>query len=339
MTVRYASTIATVQNVSMVKLLLRWRGSVYKAVWPMVLIFFIAYGTIALTYYCLPSTTLEQQLVKLDFVKMCIYAGKISNSLPMLFILSMFVSMVMGRWWDQFCNLPTPDRVWTLLNAYLTEPKVSVDVRIECVKREKDRCTLFRRAIVRYLNLAFALLFQNISLSMKRRLGSLDDLVQGGLMTQNEQELFIRLSRNRGLFIIPLVWAALLIAKAHEEGIFLHETYYVSLMNELTNYWRNLQTLSLYDYTNIPLVYNQLIHLNEFGYTFAEPIIGQLLLRKRYVDNVSIGYETNMAIMDFVQSPNSLHFAPRFIEYEEADNTFQFLDVALMTIRDGSLEN
>ncbi|KAG5443705.1 Bestrophin-3 [Clonorchis sinensis] len=193
---------------------------------------------------------------------MCIYAGKISNSLPMLFILSMFVSMVMGRWWDQFCNLPTPDRVWTLLNACLTEPKASVDVRIECVKREKDRCTLFRRAIVRYLNLAYALLFQNISISMKRRLGSLDDLVQGGLMTQNEQELFTRLSRNRGLFIIPLVWAALLIAKAYEEGIFLHETYYVSLMNELINYWRHLQTLSLYDYTNIPLVYNQVSRLD-----------------------------------------------------------------------------
>ncbi|KAA3675634.1 bestrophin-3 [Paragonimus westermani] len=280
MTVSYSRSVATVHYASLLRLLLRWRGSVYKAVWPVFLTYTCAYGIIALTYYTLPSDTLERREIKRRFVQVCAYAGHISNAIPLSFILGFFVNIVVGRWWQQFLNLPTPDAICVLMAAYLTEGSSRKTKTVQ--GQDEDRPLLFRRTIARYLNLASALCFYSFSLSMRRRVGSLEDLVFCGLMTKHELELYSGLSQGNCYFFIPLVWAITLLTRAYHEGMIRHERHLDSLVGEVVGYWRQLHAIFLHDYVNIPLVYNQVVTLAVYIY------LSMLILSHQFVDPVHL---------------------------------------------------
>jgi hypothetical protein len=95
MTVHY--TVESRFGRSIKHLLLRWKGSIFKLVWPDLVIFLILYFSISLLYrFGLNS---DQQR---NFEKISIYCEKYGTLIPVSFVLGFYVSLVIGRWWAQY---------------------------------------------------------------------------------------------------------------------------------------------------------------------------------------------------------------------------------------------
>merc|ERR1719260_106528 len=72
-----------------------------------------------------------------------------SSGLPITFLLGFYVSLVVKRWWEQYCKLPWPDEVATLLKAGITKGDQEGDK-----EGENQR---IRRTVIRYMLLSYVL--------------------------------------------------------------------------------------------------------------------------------------------------------------------------------------
>lgn len=79
------------------KLLLRWRGSLWKSIWRDVLIFLVLYYTVNFTFRF--ALNEDQQFQFQKFIRFC---NSATSYIPLLFLLGFYVFMIVGRWWDQF---------------------------------------------------------------------------------------------------------------------------------------------------------------------------------------------------------------------------------------------
>lgn len=51
------------------------------------------------------------------FEKIITYCDTYSNRIPLSFILGFYVSLVMTRWWNQYCSIPFPDNLAIIVGA------------------------------------------------------------------------------------------------------------------------------------------------------------------------------------------------------------------------------
>ncbi|CAH8637656.1 unnamed protein product [Heterobilharzia americana] len=294
MTVSYGSIIATVKYGSFFRLLFRWRGSLYKLVWPGLLVYCFFYAAVAVAYHSIPDKP-EYRSAKLLFVRVCYYAGRVTDAVPLSFVLAFYVNLVVGRWWQQFLCLPTPDAICLLLSAYIGENSESNDSKLAV--SDDERSLVYRRTITRYVNLASALCFCSISVCMKQRFPTLDSLVMCGLMTEQEMEIYSRLDDSTNSFFVPLVWAISLITKAREEKMIREDRHVDAIVNQVVNFWEKLNKLCLYDWVNVPLVYNQVVALAVYIY-FGVTIFGH-----QFVDASLIIKAANLKVNKSSLSP------------------------------------
>lgn len=255
MTVSYAASIATVSHGTFVRLLFRWRGSVYKLIWPGLLLYCAVYFAIALIYHLIPSSTHNYRMTKRIFVQLCVYAEYLAQAIPISFVLGFYVQLVISRWWTQFANLPTPDSVCFLLASYLRNQPKTKFVRV--TKDNEDRPLMFRRTISRYMTASTVLCLNSFSLSMKNRFPYPESLVSSGLMTEQELVICSGFDVVTNAFYVPLVWAITLVTKAHYERMILFDRQLDDIINSIVQYWERLFQLLLHDWVNVPLVYNQ----------------------------------------------------------------------------------
>nr|CAD7418084.1 unnamed protein product [Timema cristinae] len=108
----------------------RWRGSIYKLLWPNLLVYTAVYFTLSIVYRLLLNE--EHRLVRsnklvakwykaLDlhytwspltgnsrlglFEKITLHCQAYGELIPISFVLGFYVSIVIKRWWDQYiCN-------------------------------------------------------------------------------------------------------------------------------------------------------------------------------------------------------------------------------------------
>ena len=97
-------------------LLLRWKGSIYKLLWLDFTIFFSIYVLLSLNYrFILMNYPAYRQAFEL----FCVFSERFSNSLPITFLIGLYVSQVVDRWWSQFMLLPFPDQLAMKLVAFI----------------------------------------------------------------------------------------------------------------------------------------------------------------------------------------------------------------------------
>lgn len=101
------------------------------------------------------------------FEKFSLYCGQYVDSIPMSFVLGFYVSFVITRWWNQFCEIVWPDR----MALYVTGSIYGHD----------DRGRLMRRTVMRYVNLSCVLTFRSVSPPVKKRFPTLQHLVDAGI--------------------------------------------------------------------------------------------------------------------------------------------------------------
>ncbi|XP_043469914.1 uncharacterized protein LOC122503438 isoform X1 [Leptopilina heterotoma] len=268
MTISYASEVPNGSSFGCFwRILIKWRGSVYKLIWRELLVYLFVYYIINFTYrYALNE---EQQRV---FEKIRYYFANSSDSIPMSFVLGFYVSLVVKRWWEQYKLLPWPDNLALFISA--------------AIPGNDERGRLMRRNIVRYAVLAYVITLQRISLRVKRRFPTLQHIVDVGLMMESEKKIFEMMNKKAAMskYWMPLVWATNIINRARKESLITSDQVVQTLLVELSDIRKRLGALIGYDTVCVPLVYTQVVTLSLYAYFFSA-LLGRQFTREEDAKN------------------------------------------------------
>ncbi|KPP61599.1 bestrophin-2-like, partial [Scleropages formosus] len=258
MTVTYTARVANARFCGFSKLLLAWRGSIYKLLYKEVLAFFAMYSAISITYRFF---LLDHQ--KRYFEKLAIYCNNYASLIPMSFVLGFYVTLVVNRWWNQYTSIPLPDRLMCALSGGL--------------QGADERGRLLRRTMMRYASLSSLLILRSVSTAVYKRFPTMDHVVEAGFMTREERKKFEGLQSPYNKYWIPCVWFTNLAAMARLEGRIKDDSTLKLLLEELNTFRGNCSLLFHYDMISVPLVYTQVVTLAVYGF-FLACLIGRQFL-------------------------------------------------------------
>ncbi|XP_017529217.2 bestrophin-3 isoform X1 [Manis javanica] len=250
MTVTYSSKVANATFFGFHRLLLKWRGSIYKLLYREFIVFAVLYTAISLVYRLLLTGAQKRY-----FEKLSIYCDRYAEQIPVTFVLGFYVTLVVNRWWNQFVNLPWPDRLMFLISS--------------SVHGRDEHGRLLRRTLMRYVNLTSLLIFRSVSTAVYKRFPTMDHVVEAGFMTADERKLFNHLKSPHLKYWVPFIWFGNLAAKARKEGRIRDSVDLQSLMTEMNRYRSWCSLLFGYDWVGIPLVYTQVVTLAVYTFFFA----------------------------------------------------------------------
>ncbi|ESO02042.1 hypothetical protein HELRODRAFT_65850, partial [Helobdella robusta] len=233
-----------------VKILRSWNGSVYKMIWPELLIFCLIYLSLSITYHLLLN-----EFQKEHFETVAKYCDEFSRKLPLSFVLGFFVSTVVYRFWIQFNNIAWPADVAIKVNALISG------------KDEEGR--MLRRTIMRYICAGYVFAFCSISAPIKKRFPTLEHFVLAGFLLPNEKIIFENIPTTINKYVIPFVWAANLVQKAKKEGRTKDQMTAHILISAINDFRGKSGMLTSLDSVTIPLAYTQVVILAVFIFCTA----------------------------------------------------------------------
>uniref|UniRef100_A0A8D8TBC3 Bestrophin homolog n=1 Tax=Cacopsylla melanoneura TaxID=428564 RepID=A0A8D8TBC3_9HEMI len=251
MTVTYTAEVASCKGFGcFLKLLARWKGSIYKLVWPDLMAYLTLYYALNLTYrYQLNP---DQKKIFESIVEYC---DTYSNLIPLSFVLGFYISIIMTRWWDQYNNIPWPDATAVYVSSQ--------------VHGQDERGRMMRRTIMRYVCTCITMVLANISPRVKKRFPSLDHLVEGGLLLENEKNIIAGINEKfpgPPKHWMPIVWAASIVTRARKEGRVRDDFSVKSIIDELNRIRGQCGKLLGYDTVSVPLVYTQVVTLAVYSF-------------------------------------------------------------------------
>ncbi|XP_023341648.1 bestrophin-4 isoform X3 [Eurytemora carolleeae] len=273
MTVSYSGDVANASRFGIfIKILLRWRGSVYKLVFKELIAYSAMYMVVNIMYRlilvansddcdeALPSC-IRWKKYRVVFETLRLYVNNNIRTIPLTFVLGFYVSLVLNRWWKQYKTLPWPDSFAIMLVGVF-------------VVDNDDKGRILRRTMIRYVTLAYCIALRTVSFRLKKRFPTIEHLVHAGLMRQDEYEEFQRLDEKvvANKWFLPLVWCAKIIGEGVENGN-LNAPSGSTVMNEVGKIRQGLTTILTYDWISIPLVYTQVVTLAVYFY-FAGALFG-----------------------------------------------------------------
>ena len=258
MTVTYSLDVASSTFCGIHKLLFRWKGSIWKSIWPELLLWLTAYAGLSFLYRFVLSK--EHQRL---FEDLAVFFYTYGDYIPLTFMLGFYVTAVFGRWNSIFDNLGWIDSSGLLLTVY--------------IRGHDEVARKIRRTIMRYLVLVQAMVYRDISTSVKKRFPTMDHLVTSGLMTTNELKEFDSIVSPQLKYWVPMNWVFLLVRKARDLGLIDSDIIYTDLLEKIRQYRVNVLNLTLYDWVPVPLVYTQVVNLAVRTY-FLVALLGRQYL-------------------------------------------------------------
>ncbi|XGW32153.1 hypothetical protein V3C99_010377 [Haemonchus contortus] len=238
-----------------VRLLFRWKGSIWRSVWVELLVFLSLFYAVRLFHsYAIPIIDPGEEMdFRNKFNLLCKEFNEYTHLIPLTFLLGFYVTSIVSRWWSQFECLNWPEDLLSIICLIIH------DNTEESRKR--------RHQIARYVNLAAAIAWRDVSDKIRLRFPTIRHLVDAGLLTECE---FLRLeemeSSSPGVrWIAPLLWVQQLITAEVESG--RASPYYVTVFaNELKQYRTSLRKLFCHDWVCVPLVYTQVASLATYSF-------------------------------------------------------------------------
>jgi len=307
MTVSYTGDVANASSFGCFnKILLRWRGSVYKLVFKELLAYVVMYMIINITYriVLVPKTECDSTLASCyrwktyreTFESFRSYANQNLRSIPLTFVLGFYVSLIVDRWWKQYQLLPWPDSFAMLLVGLY---KVNND--------EAGR--KIRRNMIRYITLSYCIALRTVSFRLKKRFPTLEHLVHAGIMRPDEFKEFQRLDEKivANKWFLPLAWTAKLIGEGVENKAVEAPTA-TAIMEELCKIRGNLTQILSYDWISVPLVYTQVVTLAVYFY-FIAALFGSQWVMPATEEAHSMIYKTSARLDLFYPFFLTLQFA------------------------------
>lgn len=259
MTVTYTAEVATCRGFGcFLKLLVRWRGSIYKLVWPDLVAFLSLYYSLNLMYrYVLDP---DQRKI---FESISEYCETYSNLIPLSFVLGFYISVIMTRWWGQYTAIPWPDPCAVFVSSH--------------IHGQDERGRLMRRTIMRYVCLCLTMVFSMISPRVKKRFPTLEHFVEAGLLLENEKVIVVDLNEKfprHSKHWLPIVWAASIVTRARKEGRIRDDFAVKTIIDELNKFRGQCGLLLNYDSISVPLVYTQVVTLATYSF-FITSVMGR----------------------------------------------------------------
>uniref|UniRef100_A0A915KQP8 Bestrophin homolog n=1 Tax=Romanomermis culicivorax TaxID=13658 RepID=A0A915KQP8_ROMCU len=151
MTVTYSLECSSSNLTTFLRLLLRWRGSIYKLLFKEIIVYLCVYFLLSFIY----RITLNDDQ-KLLFEGLALFCEKYLSYIPLNFVLGFYVSTVVTRWWNVFNALAWVDRcryhfTCSRCNVTLRGDKYNVlenkHFCIECFDFIRPRCDKCKKAI------------------------------------------------------------------------------------------------------------------------------------------------------------------------------------------------
>ena len=147
------------------RLLFRWKGSIWKLVkWDMPLVFGL-YILISVLYHTINKWPVNQQIIekiKSNFEMICIYMDRSSGSWNAIFVIfGFYIEYILDKWWKQYTILPWPDAIFLKLLTATSSRNMSSSARLMRLS--------FMRQAMRYINLYNTLILRILSKDVQRR--------------------------------------------------------------------------------------------------------------------------------------------------------------------------
>ncbi|XP_070270100.1 bestrophin-2a isoform X2 [Myotis yumanensis] len=258
MTVTYTARVANARFGGFSKLLLLWRGSIYKLLWRELLCFLGLYMALSAAYRFVLAEGHKRY-----FEKLVIYCDQYASLIPLSFVLGFYVNLVVHRWWNQYLCMPLPDALMCIVSG--------------TVHGRDERGRLYRRTLMRYAGLSAVLILRSVSTAVFKRFPTIDHVVEAGFMTREERKKFENLNSSYNKYWVPCVWFSNLAAQARREGRIRDNSALKLLLEELTVFRGKCSMLFHYDWISIPLVYTQVVTIAVYSY-FLACVIGRQFL-------------------------------------------------------------
>uniref|UniRef100_A0A0M3I6P1 Bestrophin homolog n=1 Tax=Ascaris lumbricoides TaxID=6252 RepID=A0A0M3I6P1_ASCLU len=164
-------------------LMLRWRGSLWKAVLKDLIAFYLAYYVILFfQWYVLDA---KQKEYFTGWIAWCEIG---SQYIPLSFLLGFFVAVVVARWWEQFNWISWPDKMMIMVAA--------------CLPGEENLA--IRKTIARWSSLQAAIAWSGVSVRTLKRFPTERHLVESNLMTEEEYSMYMAIDAPHGKWFIHL---------------------------------------------------------------------------------------------------------------------------------------
>ncbi|XP_072458334.1 bestrophin-2a isoform X2 [Notamacropus eugenii] len=258
MTVTYTARVANARFGGFSKLLLLWRGSIYKLLYREVLVFLGGYLALSIIYRFILTDAQRPY-----FEKLVMYCDQYANLIPVSFVLGFYVTLVVNRWWSQYTSMPLPDALMCAISG--------------SVHGRDERGRMYRRTLMRYAGLSAVLILRSVSTAVFKRFPTMDHVVEAGFMTREERKKYESLNSSYNKYWIPCVWFANLAAQARKEGRIRDSSTFKLLMERLDQFRAKCGMLFHYDWISVPLVYTQVVTIAVYSF-FLACLIGRQFL-------------------------------------------------------------
>ncbi|KAF7629187.1 Bestrophin-like protein [Meloidogyne graminicola] len=243
MTVSYILDTSTSTVGSFLKILIRWRGSVWKSVLIELIIWIILYYIIFII--CRFNLDTTQQKI---FESIGKHIDNRLHLLPLTFMLGFFVTIVVDRWKNIFQNIGFIDSAAFYINTY--------------IRGDEKEIINQRKTILRYLCLTQVLVLRDISVPVRKRFPNIDSIVDSGLLKKNELKIIENIpSDGFNNYWIPINWIFVICYKLRLNGNIVADMLMNSILVEVKLFKEKLQTLCNYDWVPVPLAYPQVVFL------------------------------------------------------------------------------
>ncbi|KAF8362729.1 hypothetical protein PRIPAC_89652 [Pristionchus pacificus] len=283
MTVSYTGDVGNANVQALGKLLWRWKGSIWKAVYVELFLWLFAYGLCSLVYHIYLD-----DLQKRYFEALCVFFAKYADLVPLTFMLGFYVSVVIARWWDMFDNIG-----WIDIPAlYITNH----------IHGNDDHSRLIRRNLIRHLLFYQVMVYRDISIVIRERFPTLETCVTAGYLTVDELKKFRGIGSRFPQYWTPIAWVMSGLRRAYREGRIHSPQALQDLQDRVLAFRGNLGTLLGYDWVPIPLLYSQVVSLSVRIY-FIIGLLGRQNLQQavdnKYIDPINM-YFPIMSTMQFI---------------------------------------
>lgn len=131
---------------------------------------------------------------------------------------------------------------------------------------------------MRYVCLCLTMVFVNISPRVKKRFPTLDNLVEAGLLLENERIIMDNLNSKfprHSKHWMPIIWAASIVTRARKEDRIRDDFAVKTVIDELNKFRGQCGMLISYDTISVPLVYTQVVTLAVYSFFIASAISSQ----------------------------------------------------------------
>uniref|UniRef100_A0A1I7YD51 Bestrophin homolog n=1 Tax=Steinernema glaseri TaxID=37863 RepID=A0A1I7YD51_9BILA len=291
MTVGYTADVANGSIRSFLRLMLRWKGSLWKRVWRELLLWLAVYGAINIAYRFIMDADQQRR-----FEDVCALIFKHHDLIPMTFMLGFYVTKIISRWSECFANLAFCD-TWVSSRSSHHAEKIQV-LSTDCWTRPGNGLqgaegeTDHRQLLV----------YRDISMVIRKRFPTLETVRFAGFWNKNEMDAFESVDTSNRKYWVPIKWAMMATMEARKDGLIKNDFAVQDIFKEILIFRNKLFRLAMFDWAPIPLLYSQVVALAVRIYFIFNLLGRQMLVTNRYNDlrGPLMTYVPIFSILEFI---------------------------------------